>query len=653
LFFNPNNIMCGICGIVEKNKDNSSLMVDMLKIIEHRGPDDFSVHTYKDFCLGHRRLSIIDLNTGNQPIFNEDKSICIIFNGEIYNYKELKEALVKKGHTFYTTSDTEVIVHLYEEEGSTFFHKLNGIFAFALLDKNNDRLLLVRDHFGVKPVHYYFHNGLLIFGSEQKSILLHPAVSRNINLNALHSHLNLRYTQRNETLFDGIKRLPPAHFLLFENGQVHIQRYWELKPEVDLKMNEDEAVEKMHFYIKQAIDRQLMSDVPLGVYLSGGMDSSTIVQKMHELGVPQINTFTMGFNEPTDEFPDAEQIAKHFSTNHHTLSLTLNPMQQFPEVIWHAEEPKINLLQGFNMSKFVRKDITVVLGGLGGDELFAGYDIHKFIYPFNKYHKHTPAWLQQVFRWKSRLLFNMQSPTHILSVDEYRRGLQMLLAIGDIERFYLILRNVWDYDNGFYKEIYHQDFYKQMQEQCQKVHTEFDEFFERSKHLNALDQVLFTEFQSKMVNDYLLTEDRMSMANSVEERVPFLDLDLVNFGFSIPVHLKIKNNQTKYLFRKAMAQKLPPKIISKKKWGFSVNPYIQFQKDLKSTAEAILTPEFIEKQGIFNYRYIKRILDHSPHPKMRWHYNYLWIVTGLAIWQKMYIDSDNYKTKEADLKNYF
>lgn len=645
--------MCGICGIFEKNKDNSSLMVDMLKIIEHRGPDDFSVHTYKDFCLGHRRLSIIDLNTGNQPIFNEDKSICIIFNGEIYNYKELKDALVKKGHTFYTTSDTEVIVHLYEEEGSTFLHKLNGIFAFALLDKNNDRLLLVRDHFGVKPVHYYFNNGLLIFGSEQKSILLHPAVSRSINFNALHSHLNLRYTQRNETLFEGIKRLPPAHFLLFENGRVNIQRYWELKPEVDLKMNEDEAVEKMHFYIKQAIDRQLMSDVPLGVYLSGGMDSSTIVQKMHELGVPQINTFTMGFNEPTDEFPDAEQIAKHFGTNHHTLSLTLNPMQQFPEVIWHAEEPKINLLQGFNMSKFVRKDITVVLGGLGGDELFAGYDIHKFIYPFNKYHKHTPAWLQHIFRWKSDLLFKMQSPTHTLSIDEYRRGLQMLLAIGDIERFYLILRNVWDYDNGFYKEIYHQRFYKQMQEQCQKAHTEFDGFFERSKHLNALDQVLFTEFQSKMVNDYLLTEDRMSMANSVEERVPFLDLDLVNFGFSIPVHLKIKNNQTKYLFRKAMAQKLPPKIISKKKWGFSVNPYIQFQKDLKSTAEAILTPEFIEKQGIFNYRYIRRILDHSPNPKMRWHYNYLWIVTGLAIWQKMYIDSDNYKIKETNIKNYF
>ncbi|MEI6122746.1 MAG: asparagine synthase (glutamine-hydrolyzing) [Bacteroidota bacterium] len=644
--------MCGICGIVQKNRDNEALMREMLALIAHRGPDDFSVLSYKDFCLGHRRLSIIDLKTGNQPIFNEDGSVCVVFNGELYNYKELKAGLVAKGHVFCTESDTEILVHGYEELGVDFLQGLNGIFAFALLDKNRDRLLLVRDHFGVKPLHYYFGGGVLVFGSEQKSVLLHEAVGRSLNYNALHSHLNLRYTQGNETLFEGMKRLPPAHYLIYEGGQIGVHRFWQLEPKPDRQMVENEAIEKVHFYIKQAVERQLMSDVPLGVYLSGGMDSSTLVQKMSELGVSEINTFTMGFNEPTDEFEDAEQIARHFGTKHHTLSLALNPMAQFPEVIWHAEEPKINLLQGFNMSKFVKPSISVVLGGLGGDELFAGYDIHKFIYPFDKYHKHIPRWLQSVGRWKSDLLFAMQNGTHTLGLDEYRRGMQMLLAVGDVERFYLILRNVWDFDSGFYKQIYSGAFYKQMLEESRKVHLEFDGFFERSKHLNALDRVLFTEFQSKMVNDYLLTEDRMSLANSVEERVPFLDLDLVNFGFSIPVHLKIKNNQTKYLFRKAMAQKLPPKIISKKKWGFSVNPYIQFQKDLKSTAEAILTREFVEKQGIFNYAYLKRILDHAPHPKMRWHYNYLWVVMGLAIWQKMYLDGENFKEKKVELKDY-
>lgn len=625
----------------------------MLDIIEHRGPDAKSIHVNGDFTLGHRRLSIIDLSTGDQPIFNEDRSIAIVFNGEIYNYKELREELKKKGHVFYTTSDTEILVHLYEDEGANFLARLNGIFAFALLDQRKNRLLLARDHFGVKPLHYYFKYGILVFGSEQKSILLHPAVERRINFNALHSHINLRYTQGENTLFDGIKRLPPAHYMIFENGNAEVKRYWQLEFNTEHKMQEAEAIDRMHFFIKQAVERQLMSDVPLGVYLSGGMDSSTIVQKMHELGVPQINTFTMGFNEPTDEFPDAEQIAKHFGTNHHTLSLSMNPMQQFPEVIWHAEEPKINLLQGFNMSKFVKKNITVVLGGLGGDELFAGYDIHKFIYPFNRLHPLIPKFLQPILRWKSDFLFAVQNSTHTLGMDEYRRGLQMLTAVGDIERFYLIIRNVWDFNNGFFKEIYHPSFYRKMKEEAARVQSEFSPIFEKSRGMNGLDRVLHAEFQTKMVNDYLLTEDRMSLANAVEERVPFLDLDLVNFGFSIPVHLKIKNNQTKYLFRKAMLQKLPERIVTKKKWGFTVNPYLQFRKDLKDVAEKVLTPEFLEKQGIFNYDYLKRIMQHSPNPKMRWHYNYLWVVMGLAIWQKMYIDGDGFKQKNIELGNFY
>ena len=644
--------MCGICGIIEKNRDNTTLMTEMLSIIEHRGPDSYSVFSHGDFCLGHRRLSIIDLSTGNQPIFNEDKTVCVVFNGEIYNYKEHKESLQAKGHQFYTTSDTEILVHLYEEYGTEFFSQLNGIFAFALLDMSRNRLILVRDHFGVKPLHYYQKDGALIFGSEQKSILLHPLVERKVNYKALHSTLNLRYTQMNETLFDGMKRLPPAHYLVYENGNVVVQPYWSLTPEPDHLMNEAEAIEKMHFYLRQAIDRQLMSDVPLGVYLSGGMDSSTIVQKMHELGVPEINTFTMGFNEPTDEFPDADMIAKHFGTNHHTLSLSMNPMQQFPQVIWHAEEPKINLLQGFNMSAFVRKDITVVLSGLGGDELFAGYDIHKFIYPTNWYHRNTPRWMQSLLNLKSSLLFSIQNASRTMSIDEYRRGLQMYLSIGNIEKFYLILRNVWDYDNGFYKNVYHPSMREKMKCEIPKVKAEFDPFFAASPNMKALDQVLYTEFQTKMVNDYLLTEDRMSMANSIEQRVPFLDLDLVKFGFSIPMHLKIQNNQTKYLFRKAMAQKLPQSIVDKKKWGFTVNPYLQFKTDLKTTAEAILTKEFVEQQGIFNYDYIKRILNHAPAKKMRWHYNFIWMLTGLAIWQKMYIDSDKFKSRSFDINDY-
>ena len=644
--------MCGVCGIYEKGKNNETLMKEMLSIIAHRGPDLASVYQKNDFCLGHRRLSIVDLETGDQPIFNEDKSVCIVFNGEIYNFKDIKKELVEKGHLFKTSSDTEILVHAYEEWDLTFLSRLNGIFAFALLDINNDKLILARDHFGIKPLHYYFENETLVFGSEQKSILLHPAIERRINYKALHSQINLRYTQGNETLFNKIKRLPPAHFLIFQNNQISIKRYWKLDPKVDLNMSENEAIDKFHFYMKQAVERQLMSDVPLGVYLSGGMDSSTIVQKMAELKVPKINTYTLGFNEPTDEFPDADRVSKYFNTNHHTLSLSMNPMQQFPEVIWHAEEPKINLLQGFNMSRFVSKDIRVVLGGLGGDELFAGYDIHKFIYPFNRINNHIPGWLQKLFDFKSNLLFKIQNNSNSLRFDEYRRGVQMLLAIGQIEKFYLIIRNVWDFDNGFYKKIYHEKFYKQMLFEVDKIKSDFLPFFTDSKAFNMLDQVLYTEFQSKMVNDYLLVDDRMSMANSIEERVPFLDIDLVNFGFSIPVHLKIKNNQTKYLFRKAMKDHLPPKIVTKKKWGFTVNPYLQFKKDLSTISKQILTKEFINKQGIFNYDYIERILNYPPSPKLRWHYNYLWVILGIAIWEEMYINSDKFINKRIDLNEY-
>lgn len=609
----------------------------MLDAIRHRGPDDKSIHVHGDFTLGHRRLSIIDLDTGNQPIFNEDKSVAVIFNGEIYNFQELRDEMERAGHRFYTRSDTEVLVHLYEEHDTRFFHRLNGIFAIAILDQRRDRLVLARDHFGVKPLHYYLKEGVLLFGSEQKSIILHPKYHRQLNYKALHLHLNLRYTQGDETLLEGIKRLPPAHYAVFEGGLFRVHRYWQLAPRVDRSITEREAIDRLNALLREAVRRQLVSDVPLGVYLSGGLDSSAIVQKMHELGVEEINTFTLGFNEPTDEFDDARQVAEYFHTRHRTLALSMNPLQQLPRAIWHAEEPKINLLQGYNLSAFVRPVTKVVLGGLGGDELFAGYDIHKFIYPFDRWHARVPRGLQRLLRWKSDFIFRLQHRAGTLRHDEYRRGVQMLCAIGDVERFYLILRNAWDHDEPFYKEIYAKNFLESARLEGKRTRDEFDELFRQSGGGGALERVSRVEFQSKMVNDYLLVEDRVSMAHSVEERVPFLDRDLVEFAFNLPVELKIKHNQTKYLFRRAMEPLLPPGIIAKKKRGFAANPYLQFKKDLKEVAGRVLTRERLERQGIFNHDYVRRVLDYPPHPRLRWHYNYLWILVGLAIWEEQFL----------------
>jgi asparagine synthase (glutamine-hydrolysing) len=623
----------------------------MCNILHHRGPDSDGFFHNDDVVLGHRRLSIIDLTTGDQPIYNEDRSIVTVFNGEIYNFKDFKSELVKKGHKFYTHSDTEILVHCYEEYGLDFLSNLNGIFAFALYDSKNKRLVLVRDHFGIKPLHFWHNGNTFVFASEQKAILLHPEFKRSVNYDALHSQINLRFNQGDETLFKGIFRVPPAHFLVFENGRITTRKYFELQLESEKLNNENEILEGIKHHLKNAIKRQLLSDVPIGVYLSGGMDSSSIVAMMHSLKVKEINTFTLGFNEDTDEFPDAEMIARQFNTNHKTTSLSMEPLDQLPKVIWYAEEPKINLLQGYNMSKFVSRSCKVVLGGLGGDELFVGYDIYRFIHFFNFLLKNTPPKLQNaILDPLGSFLFKIQNSTRSFRFDEYRRGLQMMLSVGNLQKFYLILRNCWDYDQEFYKDIYHPQFdYKGII----PVRDYFSALFNSTKGQDPIDAVAFTEMHSKMINDYLLVDDRMSMANSVELRVPFLDKDLVAFLTNIPGELKIKNVETKYLFRKAMQRILPREIINKKKWGFTINPYMQFKKDLKTVAERVLTPEFVESQGIFNYKYIRKILDYPPDARLRWHYNYIWLLIGFAVWQKMYIASDNFKLRKFELEEYF
>lgn len=643
--------MCGICGIYERDVDNREAVSIMNELLAHRGPDNSSIYQSGDISLGHRRLSIIDLVTGDQPIFNHDKTLAIIFNGEIYNYRELREELKNTGCSFKTQSDTEVILQMYERGGIESFSRMNGIFAFAILDerKKRQRLILARDHFGIKPLHYFQKDGLFIFASEQKAILVHPKVERILNEQALHYHLNLRFTQSNETLFKGINRLPPAHYLVAEDGQVkEIKPYYSLQTKLNYEKSESDWLLEIPQVLQQAVKRQLVSDVPLGVYLSGGMDSSAIVAMMRENGIDNIKTFTLGFNEPTDELEDAQIIADHFETEHYTLNMEMNPMQFLPQVIWHAEEPKVNLLQGFMMSQFVSQYVKVVLGGLGGDELFSGYDIHKYIYPFNRLHQITPKFIEgSILNKLSSFVYFLQTRFGSFRSDEYRRGIQMALATGNIAKFYLILRNAWDFDFQNLKNIYTTQF---IEKNLQLALNEFDQFFDLNSSLTPLDEVYLAEFNSKMVNDYLLTEDRMSMSHSVEERVPFLDLDLVNLGFSIPAKMKMRRNQTKYLLRKAMKPYLPNKILQKKKWGFTFNPYLQYQKDLKTTAETILTKERIEKDGIFKYDYILSIFNAKPHPRMRWHYNFIWMLTGFYIWKQLFLESNSFVEKEFEME---
>ena len=641
--------MCGFSGIVADG-DQQKHIEAMCRMLEHRGPENTSTYHHENIWLGHNRLRIIDIETGDQPIFNEDRTVGVVFNGEIYNYKEIQFDLEQKGHTFRTNSDTEVLVHLYEEKGLEMFQDLNGIFAFAILDKKQKKVVLARDHFGIKPVFYYSNNSSLIFASEAKAILTHPLVPRKRNDHATHLLANLRYVQSNQTLFKDIHHVPPGSFLIYEQGGIEVKQYFDFSPKV-YDISYEDAEDQIRVRLKEAVRRQLVSDVPVGVYLSGGMDSSSLVAMMSELGVNDISTFTLGFNEPTDEFESAKMIADKFGTKHHTLSLDFDPMKYFPNVIWHAEVPKINLLQGYMMSKFVSQHVKVVLGGLGGDELFSGYDIHGIFHSLRSLSQWIPKSLEKVIGTPiGNALSSIQRKSGIMKWDEYRRGLQTVLSSGNVLRQLLILRNVWDHEESVLKEIYTDEF---RQKELAKVELEFFELTDAFTDSSTMDQVFGIEFMTKMVNDYLWTEDRMSMSNSVEERVPFLDRDLVDFAFSIPADLKIKGGRKKSLLRSAMAPLLPKEIVEKKKWGFTMNPYLQFQKDLKQTIEKILTKEFVENQGIFNYSYIRSILDYKPNPKLRWHYNFLWILTGLAIWEKMFIHSDEYLQKGHYLEAYY
>jgi len=628
--------MCGICGMIGPGADQA-IVKKMVRSIAYRGPDGEGIYQGDDVFLGHRRLSIIDLVTGDQPMPNEDQTAWVVLNGEIYNFQTLRRDLDARGHCFSSRSDTEVLVHGYEEYGADFFRRLEGIFAFALWDAAKKKLFLVRDYFGVKPLHYHFDGKTLRFSSEIKAILQDPSVPRTPDYQSLHYFLNLRYIPGEGTLFKGIRRLLPAHYMVYENGDMKMCRYFSLEKTDHVLSDEAECIEGIRHYLRKAVRKQRVSDVPLGVYLSGGLDSSSLVAFMAEVSSEPVKTFSMGFNEPTDELEDARIIAERYGTDHHEIRLSPDPLRQFPEVIWHAEEPKENILQGFLLSRFARQDVKVCLGGLGGDELFAGYELHRYIYPANFLHPMVPGWLTAgVFRPLSRFLFLMQNASGTISLDEYRRGLQMLLSIGDPARYYLILRNTWDYDDKACRNIYGPVLSEQY---FQKTHTQFDHFF-TSGNTNILEQVLTAEFHTKMQEDFLMNEDRTSMANGLEVRVPFLDKDLVQFSLSIPAKMKMKGGELKYLFRKAMTGILPEHTLAKKKWGFSFNPYYQFQKDLKDVAGKVLTKERVEERGLFNYAYLQRIMVHTPHPRLRWHYFYLWIVLGMEIWFRMFIEGD-------------
>jgi asparagine synthase (glutamine-hydrolysing) len=618
--------MCGIAGlwsVFDDTKSLDSTVRAMTAAIHHRGPEAEGYAQGPNWALGHARLAIVDVAGGNQPIWNEDHTAVIVGNNEIYNAPELRAELLELGHRFRTHSDTEVALHAYLEWGEAAFARLNGMYALAIVDTNTRRCLLVRDPMGIKPLHFTRVRKGIAFGSEIKALLAIDALERKPDWDAVHLFMNFRYVPDERTLFHGVERLPPGAFAVLTENSCHIQRYFSLANLPQDHVSLSQAAPQLSELLPKAIKRHLISDVEVASYLSGGIDSS-IISVHAAKSLPHLKTFCMSFGEPTDENSDARKVANLIHSEHTDLDIGAQPLDRFEEILWHVEEPKVNCMQGYFLAERVREHVKVVLSGLGGDELFAGYVNNDILFPMSIFSRFRRG-------QNSLTLSALQKLAPVFSSDLYFRAGELGLNLTNPLAFYTILRNGFDHNPTLLKQIYVDPPRRWQNLAMESLRPFYDE-----RNPDVLNEILKLEARTKLPNDFLLTEDRVSMASSLEVRVPFLDLELVKFAFSLPSSLKYRPGNKKRLLKIVGRDWLPESILEKRKWGFSVNPYLLYQKQLRTFATQVLTESAVKEMGLFNWKWICDVLDKPANPKMRWHYFNLWVMAGMTLWHRTF-----------------
>jgi len=637
--------MCGICGIFNFGKQeniNEEILHKMSNVLEHRGPDDegYFIGTSDSgqplgIGLGIKRLSIIDLETGHQPIHNEDGKIWIVYNGEIYNFPELRAETERRGHRYYTKSDTETIVHLYEDYGTDCVKYLRGMFAFGLWDGRREQLLLARDRLGQKPLVYTVHRGNLIFASEIKSILEYPDLKREVDMDALHYYLTYQFVPSPFTMFEGIKKLPPANILLCDRkGNIKLERYWELNYKNKLKLGEKEYSRKILDLLKESTKMRLISDVPLGAFLSGGLDSSTVVGVMSRLVDKPVKTFSVGFEEKSfTELKYARLVADYFHTEHFEFMVKPNVIEILPRLIWHYNEPFADpsAIPTYYIARETRKYVKVALNGDGGDENFAGYDRYK-ANKLSGYYTKLPKFIREVVI--KGLIRNLPESTK--RKDLIRRLKQFVQA----SSFSPEGRNVkW---HSFFDDREKQDLYsKEMQDRFRDFDT-FNYMADITKESDGedfLDKILYTDLMTYLPENLLVKMDIATMANSLETRSPFLDHKLIEFTAQIPAHLKLKGFTSKYILKKALRNILPREILHRGKMGFGLPIGEWFRRELKGYVQGILLHKRCIDRGYFEKGTVQRLLDEHISGKVDHGYR-LWILLNLELWHQMFIDGD-------------
>ena len=624
--------MCGICGYY--GLDDENLLRKMTDAVKHRGPDDVGFFSDKDVGLGMRRLSIIDLITGKQPIHNEDESIWIVYNGEIYNFRELRSSLEKMGHMFYTNSDTEVIIHAYEEFGENCVNKFRGMFAFAIWDSNDRKLFLARDRVGIKPLYYGIIDKKLFFGSEIKSILQYEAYKPQINVSAIHDYLSYLYIPAPKTIFKDIYKLPPAHILIYKNGKITIKKYWDLAFPEQKNNGESFYIKKTRELLEESVRLRMISDVPIGVYLSGGIDSSTITGLMSKISDQPVKTFTVGFND--EEFSELEYarcVSDYFDTDHHEYIVEADAFKLLPKIVMQHDEPFGNATSiiHYLISEQIRKNVKVALSGAGGDEMFAGYP--KYIgMRLAGYYCKIPGVIRK--NLIEKILYSL--PESRKETDYVRWGKLFVNAasLSPPERFYSMSSYFSEkekyelYSKGF-KNNNFEDSFKFMKELFDSVPVNDYE-----------QQSFYTEVKSFLPYNVLEYTDKTSMAASLEARVPFLDHKLVEFSASVPYSIKLKGYNMKYLLKKAVKDLLPKKILKRKKMGFNPPTGLWLDRDLKDLIDEYLSKEVVEQRGYFDYEYIDKLLKEHRSGKKNLGVK-IWIFVCLEEWQRIYMDDFN------------
>ncbi len=635
--------MCGIAGILTDQPHAQSagapaqsarVLELMLRAIWHRGPDEDGRLVEGPLAMGMRRLSIIDLADGTQPIFDESGRFAVVFNGEIYNYRELREQLLAGGHRLRTQSDTETIVHLFEQYGVDCVEHLRGMFGFAVWDNQRQELFVARDRMGIKPLYYTQVERQFIFSSEIKSILMHPAVKREVDLVALTHYLSLKYVPAPRTLFAGIRSLEPGHWLRIQSGEVVEKRcYWDVsfaKEDLDTagsgrQKSDSEYADELQQLLREAVGLHLRSDVPFGAFLSGGLDSSTLVGLMSEQLAAPVKTFSVGFDGVglQDELPYANQVADLFGCEHHVLKIGVRDFLDLADkVLWHLDQPLADqaTIATHMVAKLARQHVKMVLTGEGGDELFAGYARYAGE-RYSRYSRWLPGPTGQFLRYLAEKLPGLRRA---------KIGINALTLTDEAQRFA-------NWFPMFKDDIKHRLLSDSLAEYRFGARDVFAEHLAKCDATDSVDRMLYVDSKLYLVDHLLLRGDKLSMANSLEARVPLLDHKLVEFAARLPVRMKLRGSTRKFLLKEVARRMLPAEIIDRKKQGFPIPIDQWLRREAAPLMRDLLSEQTLRERGLFKVEFVNLLIQQHVAGYAD-HATELWGLMSLEMWMRSFID---------------